>query len=143
MASIRRILALLLGISLLACGPSDDGPAPIAFDRTPCAHCGMLVGDPRFAAQLRTPEGDVLAFDDPGCLLRWRLEHPDASGAAWYHDVHEDRWLRESEAAFVSVPDSPMGFEIGAVPANSPGAFGLAEASERVQRAESRAGARP
>ncbi len=142
MTSGRWTLAIALGLALLACRPAD-GPAPIAFDRTPCAHCGMLVGDPRFAAQLQTAEGEVLAFDDPGCLLRWREEHPEAVTAVWFHHVHEDRWLRESEVAFVAVPDSPMGFEIGAESAGSPGAFDLAEAYERVERAQSRAGARP
>ena len=137
----RWSLAIALGSALLACGPSE-GPAPIAFDRTPCAHCGMLISDPRFAAQLRTEAWDVLSFDDPGCLLRWRLEHPQPPAAVWYHHVHEDRWLRESETAFVPVPDSPMGFEIGAVAAGSPGSFDAAEAYERVKRAQSRAGAR-
>lgn len=142
MSSARRTLAIALAVVWMACSPAD-GPAPIAFDRTPCAHCGMLVGDPRFAAQIQTVEGDVLAFDDPGCLLLWRAAHSDMPAAVWYHHLHEERWLRESEVAFVGVPDSPMGFALGAVSAGPAGAFDLEEAYERVKRVQSGAGARP
>ena len=60
--------AFLVGALLAACGRSSQ-PAPIAFDREPCAHCRMLISDPAFAAQLENADGEVASFDDPGCLL--------------------------------------------------------------------------
>jgi copper chaperone NosL len=134
MARDVRIALLVLVLALgAACGRSE-GPVPVVFDRTPCAHCGMLVSDPRFAAQLHTADGEVLDFDDPGCLFAWRAAHPGEPHGVWYHHVREDRWLGEAEVAFIAVDESPMGFGIGAVELGAAGAFGRAEAQERVQR---------
>ena len=46
-----------------------EGPVDPAWSRTPCSHCGMLVSERAFAAQLHTPAGEVRYFDDAGCLL--------------------------------------------------------------------------
>lgn len=104
-----------------------DGPVPVIWDKSPCAECRMHVGDPAFAAQLQTAAGEVLDFDDPGCLIRYRERAQPAVHAVWFHDVREDRWHRESEAAFVQAEPSPMGFGYGAVAAGTPGASSLAE----------------
>ena len=66
------IKGLLVVIALVAAGVAfvrfnqptlSDGPVPIVWDSQVCAHCKMHVGDPRFAAQLHTTEGDVMSFD--------------------------------------------------------------------------------
>ena len=65
-------LALVIIVRFTQRLPS--GPVLIVWDREACAECHMHVGEPRFAAQLQTEEGDVLNFDDPGCLLRYAQE---------------------------------------------------------------------
>src|SRR5687767_12168626 len=109
--AMHSVMVRLLLMALLACAP-PDGPVPVAFDRTPCTHCRMLVSDPRFAAQIQTEDGEVLDFDDPGCLLQWRSEHRTALRAVWFHHLHEDRWLAEARTAFLAVEESPMGFRL-------------------------------
>src|SRR6185436_17764415 len=68
-AAMRRALVILACAA--ACRSIPDAPTAIAYDREACAHCHMLIGDPRYAAQLVTEAGDVLDFDDPGCALRY------------------------------------------------------------------------
>jgi copper chaperone NosL len=138
---IRRAAAASLApvflLALLACD-SADAPVPIALDRAVCTHCHMVVSELAFAAQLQTADGDVLNFDDPGCLLQWLAEHDGEIRSTWYHHLHEDRWLRESEVAFLPVERTPMDYGLGAVAAGLPGSLSLAQAEtyvlERRQR---------
>jgi copper chaperone NosL len=130
--AIRGLLLIGVGWLAAACTPSE-GPVPIAFDRQPCAECRMLISDPAFAAQLQFADRDTASFDDPGCLLRYRARRDAQVRAAWFHHVHEDRWLPASEVGFVPVPHSPMNYDLGAVDATANGAISLDEAALRVQ----------
>lgn len=123
-----------------------EGPAPVAWDKTACAHCRMHVGEPGFAAQLQLNDGRVLDFDDPGCLVKWLDAHPqdardDAIHGTWFHHRSEDRWLSRAEAGFVEAVPSPMGFGLAAVDLASPGALTWPEAAARVRGSSSSGGA--
>jgi len=125
------LAALVFAGALAACG-SPEGPQPIAWDREPCAHCHMLISDPRFAAQLHTQDGEVESFDDPGCLLA-RLEAREPSvRALWFHHVREERWIPGSEVAFERAERTPMDFGLGAVDAGTPGALSIEQARTQV-----------
>jgi hypothetical protein len=104
---------------------TPKGPVPVAWDRQPCAHCGMLLGEPAFAVQLHTAEGDVLFFDDPGCYFSYRAGHMTVVHAAWFHDLQQDRWRPESAVGFLPVATSPMGWGLGAVEAGTAGALSV------------------
>lgn len=112
---------------------TPEGPEEPAWDRTVCAFCGMLVSAPSFAAEIRLPDGAVLFFDDPGCLLEHQAKHRLGEHAAWFHHLREARWIAEERVAFVPVAESPMGYGLGAVDAGEPGAIGRDEASARVR----------
>ena len=117
------LLATLL--ALAACAP--EGPADVAWDRVACAHCRMLVSDPRFAAQLQLTSGEVLFYDDPGCLLLDRATRDRSARAAWFHDSAGEGWLAEREVAFAPGMETPMGYGYAAVRAGSvAGALGAA-----------------
>lgn len=127
----RGLAAAALGVALLAaCGRASQ-PAPIAFDREPCAHCRMLISDPAYAAQLESADGEVASFDDPGCLLAALDAHPHPR-ALWFHHLREERWLTGDEVRFVRVPHTPMGYGLAAVGADEPGALSLEEARALV-----------
>ena len=127
---VRRELALV-GLVVAACGPAD-GPQPIVYDREPCAHCRMLISEPRFAAQLQTQDGEVESFDDPGCLLAVLAARSPRVRALWFHHVHEDRWLDAAHVAFEEMERTPMGYGLGAVAAGTPRALSLEEARARI-----------
>jgi len=115
-AGVAFAASLLVGL-LTACGESGDGPAPVAWDRQACARCRMLVSDPHYAAQLHAASGTIYHFDDPGCLLLHRAEHPEIRvRATWFHHVREDRWVKGERVAFVPVDEpTPMAYGLGAV----------------------------
>lgn len=127
-------VAAIAGVMLwlLAPGAPANGPVPVAWDKTPCAHCAMHVGEPAFAAQLQTQDGQVLDFDDPGCLFRYLAEKRPEPSAMYFHHVSEDRWLSRAEAGFVSHSPTPMGYGFAAVDRAAPGALSLESAQAAV-----------
>lgn len=121
-----------------------EGPAEPTWSRTPCARCGMLVGEPAFAAQAHSPAGEVRFFDDPGCLLLYAAEQPADVGAAWFHHLREPRWVPAQSAGFAPADGAPMSYGIGAVDANEAGALSREAALDAVRRVEdARSGAQP
>ena len=118
----------LVGIALWAIVGSRTppaGPVLVAWDRQPCAHCAMHLGEPAFAVQLHTADGDVLFFDDPGCYFTYVAAHLTVVHATWFHDLREDRWLPESAIGLLPVATSPMGWGLGAVEAGTAGALSV------------------
>lgn len=92
----------------------------------------MLISDPAFAAQLVTASGETPAFDDPGCLLAYLADRKPQVEAVYFHHLREDRWIPGDRVAFVAVPRSPMGYGLGAVDADTPGAMSLEDARNAV-----------
>jgi copper chaperone NosL len=139
--STKVIKGLLLAIALVVVVVAfvrfnqvtlSDGPVPVVWDREVCANCKMHVGDPRFAAQLQTTEGDVLNFDDPGCLLDYLQANEISVHGLYFRNHAEDGWLPESEVGFLPVEGSPMGYGIRAVSKDTPEAQGIDWAKARV-----------
>jgi copper chaperone NosL len=125
--------AVVLAAAVTACHRTvPDGPVTIDYDQEACAHCKMLIGDPRYAAQLVTTGGDVLDFDDPGCLMTYLARHHPAVHRIWFRDARADRWLAAADAGFVPGAQTPMGFGLAAVPRATPGALPLAAAEAAV-----------
>ncbi len=148
----RRLRMLVLVASALAglviafrfAQSPPDGPIDPTWSRTPCARCGMLVGEPAFAAQLHTTSGDVRFFDDAGCLLLYAAEHSGDEAAVWFHHRREARWIPAARAGFESTEGTPMNYGLAAVDAAEPGAISRAEALGQAQRREaSRAAVTP
>lgn len=129
------LLAAVAGVVALLVRSSSQLPeqvTPIVWHREACAHCQMLIGEPGFAAQLVTAEGDVRSFDDPGCALRYLDEHAGAPPhRLWFHHATEERWLAAEEVAFVPRPATPMGFGLAAVD-RAQGELSLAAARAQV-----------
>jgi copper chaperone NosL len=113
-----------------------DGPRPVVWDRQSCAECGMSVSDPRFACQLQTADGDVLDFDDPGCLFRHLSKESAPVRAIYFHAFGEDRWLARDEVGFVAVPNSPMGYDLAAVASGRADAIDFETARARALAGE-------
>lgn len=62
---------------LLACASIPDTAPEVLYDKVACTHCGMMVSDPNFAAEMVTKEGDVRVYDDPACLFRDMMDSQD------------------------------------------------------------------
>jgi copper chaperone NosL len=110
-ARLAAMLSLMLSTAV-ACRAGNDGPPRIEVDRTPCAHCGMLVSEPVFAAAYRAPQGDARVFDDIACLLEAVSGEKDRSGLRlWFHDAATAQWIDGGTAVFVESAGlkTPMG----------------------------------
>ena len=138
-AAAAALLALGVAWLVASAGP-PDGPVDVAWDRTPCARCRMLVSDPRFAAQLHTPGGQVLHFDDPGCLWKSLAEASEAPHAVYYRNAEADGWLAADRAIFVPMGPTPMGYGFGAVAAGAAAGRGLAREEAMQAIAAARGG---
>jgi hypothetical protein len=114
-------------LGLLACAPDLSQPTPIVWDRVACDHCGMLVSDPRFAAQLVTRSGERREYDDPACLFHDIADtHPSVANA-WFHDGQD--WVSWTAVEFTPAADAPMDGGVAARPAGGGGmSFGAASA---------------
>ena len=120
----------MLLLLFLACAGVPDSPPPIDYDRAACSSCGMLVSEPRFAAELVTAAGDIHTYDDPGCLFRDIVATKPSIARLWFRDSTsvEERWISWAEVAFVPAAGAPMNGGYAAVPMGTPGAIGFGEA---------------
>lgn len=136
----RAALGLAAGVALAALviamvmrgRPVPDGPVEVVWNQQPCAHCRMLVGEPPHAAQLVTLDGDVLVFDDPGCLIHYLDDHSPAVHRLWFHDSTGPTWLAPDDVGFVPAERTPMGYGLAAVPRSAAGAISLPDARARL-----------
>ena len=97
------------------------GPVPVPLDRVRCVRCGMLVSDLGFAGQIHTADGEVLHFDDPGCLLLHAHDQASEDLTLYFHHATEDRWLTGDEVRFAPAEATPMAYGLGAVGEESAG----------------------
>jgi hypothetical protein len=123
-AAIAGVIAIVRGGTAI-----PDGVQAIEWNRQPCAHCQMLVGDPRHAAQLITADGDVLSFDDPGCALRYLEQHHPTVHRLWFHHATAERWIPVDHVGFVVGGTTPMGSGLLAVERDAPNALDLTAAT--------------
>ena len=96
----RLFTLTVWALASVACGVRAAGPPDIEVDRTACAHCRMLVSEPRFAAASRAGDADARVFDDIGCLL---ASTAGASGPMqyWFQDAAGGGWIDGADAIFV------------------------------------------
>ncbi|MGH7813355.1 MAG: hypothetical protein ACREQI_05060 [Candidatus Binataceae bacterium] len=110
-----------------------DSVRPILWDHEVCAQCGMAIGDPQFACQLQTSEGNVYDFDDPGCLLTFLHRHRPHVRVIYFHSLHGGAWLKLPEVAFLRGQQTPMGYGLGAASPGTPNALDFAAAQNYVE----------
>jgi copper chaperone NosL len=129
---MRRLLALALLVLLAGCfEEKKTGPAEIKWGREGCEQCGMIIDNPRYAAQLRGgADRKAHKFDDVGDAVLWLAKQSwanDPSTEVWVGDMDAGTWLDGRKAFYVRVKVSPMGHGFGATPAQREGAIGFEE----------------
>jgi hypothetical protein len=91
-----------------------------------CEICGMIISDPRYAAEVRGgPDRRLVKFDDIGDAVHWLEMQP------WKSDPANEFWVMSSEngtdwldarvSYYVSGVVSPMDYGYAAVAAYAPG----------------------
>jgi copper chaperone NosL len=78
-------LALVATLVLAACGPASQRPRAVNPEADVCPECRMTVVPTGFAAESVDRDGQVLVFDDVGCLAVYVHDHAAAFvGAKFY-----------------------------------------------------------
>ncbi len=78
----------------------------------------MIISDERFAAARVTEAGDVLKFDDVGCLIQNETQGPGKGAMYWVRDFSGHGWISARDATFVYSTNlvSPMNHGLAALP---------------------------
>jgi copper chaperone NosL len=111
------LVMVLIPWSLTGC---DRTPTPIAYGTDACVHCGMIISDPRYGAELVTKTGKVYKFDAIECLatffLEGRIAREDAHSLWVTNFADPGRLIPTSDAHFLRSPQlhSPMGMNLAA-----------------------------
>ncbi len=109
----RYVLATGLSLGALAgCDASRPGQPPrVRYGREACAACRMIISEETTAAALRTQTGDVLHFDDIGCLVRALQQTQAPATEVWVHDAASGSWIDGRRAFYVESHETstPMG----------------------------------
>jgi nitrous oxide reductase accessory protein NosL len=110
-----------VGVAALipACGPAElSGPPSVRLGRDECAGCGMLISEDHCSCAMLVAEDGgktYLIFDDLGCLLDYRADHPQAVVAEVFaHDYSTGQWVQAATASYLSATspsslNTPMG----------------------------------
>ncbi|GHT90876.1 hypothetical protein AGMMS49545_05560 [Betaproteobacteria bacterium] len=143
--AVGGLLLTPLASLLAACQPRTQWPSGMAviyWDRDTCTHCGMVISDRRFAAQINADSGQVRKFDDIGCLLTWLRDQaatqPWTSAetmrfwvAARDNSAEHPTWLDPRTAHYLA-QSSPMGYNFVAVAQAQADSLTFALMRERV-----------
>jgi copper chaperone NosL len=110
MLSRRLLAALVLPLVLAAC---TAAPEPVHWGEESCAHCGMIISDERYAAQLVDRRARTYKFDAIECaaaFVKGGTVASDDVHSIWVADGPDD-WRSVSDAVFVHSENtrSPMG----------------------------------
>lgn len=109
-------LVLFLALGAAGCGGAaawPPAPAEVHLGEDACARCRMLVSDGRFAVQARrrAAPGEVMAFDDLGCLVAEARKAPLELEGVFVQRFDGEGWVRGDAVQVVRSGDiaSPMG----------------------------------
>jgi copper chaperone NosL len=116
----RHIIALLLAGTTFGCSKQNSGTEEIHYGRETCAKCGMVISDPRFAAEIRGgPQLQLAKFDDAGCAANWletQTWRSESTTQFWVmnSDTAKD-WLQARSAFYLPGQVSPMNYGFAAI----------------------------
>ncbi|MDR8393181.1 nitrous oxide reductase accessory protein NosL [Aliifodinibius sp. S!AR15-10] len=132
MKTTGKIKKITIGALLLLFAACSQQPAEIHYQSDECAHCKMMIMDPRFASQMVTETGKAYKFDAIECMEAYLEEGnvESASAKLWVNDFNNPgNWLDASEAIFIKseVIQSPMGSSLLALESQQAAAAHLEE----------------
>ena len=134
---MRKYFFLFLILLLPACWENKNtGPVEVKFGRDQCTFCGMMIEDPRFAAQIRGGEKNkAYKFDDLGDALTWLKRQSwadDPKVEIWVGDINTAKWVDARKAFYIKGVRSPMDHGYGAVAEAGPNTINFEQMREKV-----------
>ncbi len=139
---MKRILLLslvLTGILMFSCNREPDySPRIINYERDICAQCLMGIADSLWAVQAINSHGDVLWFDDIGCLHEymktpnWKTFKDDGKVKIWVGNTEKGGWIDAEKAYYNFGRHTPMGYGYSAVSTPNDTTFTFDEVMKRI-----------
>jgi copper chaperone NosL len=110
-----RLVMAIAGTSwgLTACHGADAATDPV-WGKQPCAHCAMVIGDRKYAAQLIAEDGTRAHFDDVGCMIAYVQSQKIVVQRSWVRAEDGDAWLDAARARYHAGARTPMDYGFGA-----------------------------
>lgn len=110
----KIFLSLIAVMLLLSC---SNEPQPINYNKDECAHCMMIITDPKFGSELVTDKGKIYKFDSIECLADYvSVDRGFTAESLWISDYANPNTLTDAQTAFYIVSpqiESPMSMNIG------------------------------
>jgi len=110
------VVIMVMSLALTSCGSDLDSPPKVRWGEETCYRCNMIINDQKFAGAIRLRNGELLKYDDLGCLLEDYNSLRDKVHRVWVHKYKGEGWLDATRAWFVQSKSifSPMGYGIAA-----------------------------
>ena len=100
---MKRLSVLIISVALVAsCQKSTVKPVAVEASDM-CSFCRMSISEARYAAELIDAEGEVLKFDEIGCManfIKQKREHASIR-ATFVMDFERREWLEGESARYV------------------------------------------
>jgi len=124
MKKMKKTILIITVILAFACNKEVDQSAhEINYSRDICVNCLMGLADQKYSAQAINEYGEVIWFDDLGCLVEY--EKSDAwktwggeQAKVWIGDCETGEWIDAYQAFYRFGDRTPMGYGYGALKEN-------------------------
>ncbi len=121
---MKKTILILTILIAYACNTEVDQSAKeINYDRDICVNCLMGLAEQEYTAQAINEYGEVIWFDDIGCLVEyaktdnWK-KWGGENAKAWIGNCETGKWI-DAYSAFYRFGDrTPMGYGYGALKEN-------------------------
>ncbi|KAF0150343.1 MAG: nitrous-oxide reductase accessory protein NosL [Ignavibacteria bacterium] len=110
----KILLFAFIAAGLMGCSKE---PQPINYNKDECAHCIMIITDPKFGSELVTDKGKIYKFDSIECLADFvSIDSGFTAETLWISDYANPNTLIDAKTAYYIISpkmESPMGMNIG------------------------------
>ena len=132
-------IAVITAVLFAACNRQPDySPRVINYERDICAQCLMGIADSLWAVQTINSHGEVLWFDDIGCLNdnmktpNWKKFKDDGKIQIWVGNTEKGGWIDAKKAFFNYGKHTPMGYGYSAVSTPADTTFTFDQVMKRI-----------
>lgn len=141
MKKIIVISIALIALIVISCNHKPDfTPRIINYERDICAQCLMGIADSLWAVQAINSQGNVLWFDDIGCLEEymhtpnWKKFFNNQKVKIWVGNTDGGGWIDAEKAYYNFGKHTPMGYGYSAVPVANDSTFTFQQVMERIKQ---------
>ncbi len=139
MKKLILFASIVIAVIVMSCNRSPDySPRIIHYNRDICAQCLMGIADSLYAVQAINSQGNVLWFDDIGCLItyvntpNWKQFKNNGKVKIWVGNTEKGGWIDAEKAYYNFGKHTPMGYGYSAVSTPNDTTFTFAQIIKRI-----------